>query len=83
VREIAGQEHHNALVRFLGDRAALLNACRHLTMLVTSREPLQLRREQVVQVPLLPVSSGSRTILIPYASDEDVTIDGFARLEGQ
>jgi hypothetical protein len=29
------------------------------------------------------VSSASRTILIPYAADEGVTIDGFARLEGR
>jgi non-specific serine/threonine protein kinase len=33
----------------------LLAACPAQTMLVTSREPLQLRREQVVEVPPLPV----------------------------
>ena len=34
---------------------ALLAACPRLTMLATSREPLHLRREQVVEVRPLPV----------------------------
>jgi non-specific serine/threonine protein kinase len=37
------------------DLAALLSACPHLTMLVTSRAPLQLRWERTLRIPPLPV----------------------------
>ena len=40
---------------------ALLAACPDLTMLVTSREPLQLRREQVVEVHPCPCPSARRS----------------------
>jgi predicted ATPase/DNA-binding CsgD family transcriptional regulator len=50
---------------------ALLAACPAPTMLVTSREPLQLRREQVVQIQPLPV---------PGAHRASWTVDGLATM---
>jgi len=50
---------------------ALLAACPRLTMLVTSREPLQLRREHVVEVRPLQVPGAQRTAW---------TVDGLATM---